>query len=289
MRRGELTAALFLLPNALGFLIFAALPIAAAAGIALTDWDALTAPRPVGLRNFAALLAGDRLFVQVVANTLAFTLGVVPLTIALALGLAIALDRPLRGATLFRSIFFLPVVASSVAVGVLWQWLYHPDLGLLNWALSQAGVAPHPWVSSADWAMPSLILAAVWKSFGYDVLIFLAGLRTIPRHLYEAAGIDGASGWQRFRHVTLPMLAPTTFLVLVISIVRTFQVFDLAYVLTRGGPANATNTVAMFIYLNAFHFFKMGYAAAAAWLLFLAVLAFTLVQTRLQRGWVGHE
>jgi multiple sugar transport system permease protein len=289
MRRGELTAALFLLPNALGFLLFAALPILAAAGIALTDWDALSPPRLVGLRNFAALLSGDRLFVQVVANTLAFTLGVVPLTMGLALGLALALEGPLRGAGVFRSIFFLPVVASSVAVGVLWQWLYHPDLGLLNWGLSLLGIAPHPWVSSADWAMPSLILAATWKGFGYDVLIFLAGLRTVPPHLHEAAGIDGANGWQRFRHVTLPMLAPTTFLVLVISVIRSFQVFDLAYVLTRGGPANATNTIVMFVYLNGFHFFKMGYAAAAAWLLFLAVLLFTLVQTRLQRGWVGHD
>jgi multiple sugar transport system permease protein len=289
MRRGELAAALFLLPNGLGFLLFAALPILGAAGIALTEWDALSAPRFVGSRNFAALLGGDRLFLQVVMNTLAFTLGVVPLTMALALALALALERRLRGTLAFRSIFFLPVVTSSVVVGVLWQWLYHPDLGLLNWALSLVGLPPQPWVSSADWAMPSLILAATWKSFGYDVLIFLAGLRTVPPHLREAAGIDGANGWQRLRHVTLPLLAPTTFLVLVISVIRSFQVFDLAYVLTRGGPANATNTVAMFVYLNAFHFFKMGYAAAAAWLLFLAVLAFTLLQTRLQRGWAGHD
>jgi multiple sugar transport system permease protein len=288
VRRSELTAALFLLPNGLGFLLFAALPILGAAGIALTDWDALTAPRLVGARNFAALL-GDRLFLQVVGNTLAFTLGVVPLTMALALALALLLERGLRGTLAFRSIFFLPVVASSVVVGVLWQWLYHPDLGLLNWALGLVGLPPRPWVSSADWAMPSLILAATWKSVGYDVLIFLAGLRTVPPHLGEAAGIDGANGWQRLRHVTLPLLAPTTFLVLIISVIRSFQVFDLAYVLTRGGPANATNTVAMFVYLNAFHFFKMGYAAAAAWLLFLAVLAFTLLQTRLQRGWVGHD
>src|SRR5207244_12222593 len=142
-----------------------------AAGIALTDWDALSPPRFVGLRNFASLLGGDRLFFQVVANTLAFTLGVVPLTMAVALGLALALERPLRGALVFRSIFFLPVVASSVAVGVLWQWLYQPDLGLLNWAFGRIGLPPQPWVSSADSAMPSLILAATWKGFGYDVLI----------------------------------------------------------------------------------------------------------------------
>ena len=289
MRRSELAAALFLLPSALGFLLFSALPILAAAGIALTDWDALSPPRFVGWRNFAALLGGDALFRQVVGNTLAFTLGVVPPTMALALGLALALERPLRGRLFFRSVFFLPVVASSVAVGVLWQWLYQPDVGLLNWALSRVGLAPRPWVSSADWAMPSLILAASWRSFGYDVLIFLAGLRTVSPQLREAAAIDGANGWQRLRYVTLPLLAPTTFLVLVISVIRSFQVFDLAYVLTRGGPANATNTVAMFVYLNAFHLFRMGYAAAAAWLLFLAVLLFTLLQTRLQRGWVGDD
>jgi multiple sugar transport system permease protein len=292
MERNEARAAwLFLLPHLLGLLLFSALPILATLAISTLAWDVLTPPRPVGLANFRALL-GDGLFRQVVANTAMYVAGVVPTGTALALGLAVALNRPgrrLAGATAYRTVFFLPVVVSSAAVAVVWRWLYDFDFGLLNAGLGLVGLPAVPWISSSDWALPSVMLAALWKGLGYDLLVFLAGLQTIPSGLYEAADLDGASAWQRFRHVTLPLLAPTTYFVLVVSFVRASQVFDLAYVLTGGGPANATNTVVLFVYQAAFHYFQMGYAAAAAWLLFLVVFGLTLLHSRREPGWVHDD
>jgi multiple sugar transport system permease protein len=260
------------------------LPVGAALLISATSWDVLTAPRFVGLGNYAEL-ARDPLFGQVVANTLLYVAVTVPVGIALALALAVPLDGGLRGAALYRTAFFLPVVASSVAVAVVWRWLYSSDFGLLNWLLG----ANVPWIASSEWALPSVMIAAVWKGLGYDLLVFLAGLKSIPAGLYEAAALDGASAWQRFRLITLPLLAPTTFFVLVVALVRSAQVFDLAYVLTGGGPANATNTVVLFLYEVAFHHFRMGYAAAAAWLLFAAVFGLVLLLGRRERGWPAHD
>jgi multiple sugar transport system permease protein len=244
----------------------------------------LTSPRFVGIGNYAEL-ARDPLFRQVVGNTLLYVAVTVPVGIGLALALAVPLDGGLRGAALYRTAFFLPVVASSVAVAVVWRWMYSSDFGLLNWLLG----ANVPWIASSEWALPSVMIAAVWKGLGYDLLVFLAGLKSIPGRLYEAAALDGASAWQRFRLITLPLLAPTTFFVLVVALVRSAQVFDLAYVLTGGGPANATNTVVLFLYEVAFHHFRMGYAAAAAWLLFAAVFGLVLLLGRRERGWPAYD
>jgi multiple sugar transport system permease protein len=252
--------------------------------ISATSWDVLTEPRFVGAANYVEL-AGDPLFRRVVGNTLVYVAVTVPVGIGIALALAVALDSGLRGAAIYRTVFFLPVVASSVAVAVVWRWLYSSDFGLLNWALG----ANVPWIASSEWALPSVMIAAVWKGLGYDLLVFLAGLKSIPGGLYEAAALDGASAWQRFWHVTLPLLAPTTFFVLVVALLRASQVFDLAYVLTGGGPANATNTVVLFLYEAAFHHFRMGYAAATAWVLFAAVAGLVFLWGRRERGWSTHD
>jgi multiple sugar transport system permease protein len=288
-RRNALAGYLFILPNVVGFLVFSAIPVLGTLAISTLDWDMLGPPRFVGLANYAALLGGDPLFRQVLGNTLYYVLGTVPTGMVLSLGLALAMNARLPGIAFFRAVFFMPVIASSVAVAMVWRWLYNRDFGLIDAGLSAIGLPAVPWLSSTEWAMPAVILLAVWKHLGFNMVVYLAGLQNVPQPLYEAAEIDGANSWQRFRHVTLPTLAPTTFFILVISIIGSFQVFDLAYVLTAGGPANATTTVVMYVYAQAFQLFEMGYAAAVAWVLFGIVLAVTLVQWRLQRRWVHQE
>jgi multiple sugar transport system permease protein len=181
------------------------------------------------------------------------------------------------------------VVTSSVAVAVVWTWFYNPDFGPLNYYLSVLGIRPPPWLGSPQWALPAVIIVSVWKSIGYDMIIWLAGLQGIPQHLYEAAAIDGAGRWRRFTTITLPLLTPTTFFVLVISLIRAFQVFDIVQVMTDGGPADATRTMVLFIYDQGFRYLKMGYGAAVAWTLFVIVFAVTMVQWRVQKRWVHYD
>jgi multiple sugar transport system permease protein len=288
-RRSALAGYLFILPNVVGFLVFSAVPVLGALAISTLDWDMLGAPRFVGLGNYAELLGRDALFRQVLGNTAYYVLGTVPTGLVLGLALALAMNARVPGIAFLRAVFFMPVIASSVAVAMVWRWLYNRDFGLIDAVLSGLGLPAVPWLSSTEWAMPAVIVLAVWKHLGFNMVLYLAGLQSVPQPLYEAAEIDGANAWQRLRHVTLPALAPTTFFVLVISVIGSFQVFDLAFVLTSGGPANATTTVVMYVYAQAFQLFRMGYAAAVAWLLFGIVLAVTLVQWRLQRRWVHAE
>jgi len=179
-------------------------------------------------------------------------------------------------------------VTSLIAVAIVWQWLYHTDVGLINYGLGGVGLPKINWLGSIEWAMPAVIFMSTWKAMGYYAVIFLAGLQGIPQHLYEAADIDGANSWQKFWKITLPLLSPTMFFVLVISIIQAFQVFGQIFIMTRGGPANATSTIVYFIYNNAFVWFRMGYAAAASWLLFAVIFAITILQTRWQRRWVHY-
>ena len=290
LRRQETIAGyLFLLPNILGFLVFSSIPVVATFSISLLDWDLIRAPRFVGIDNYVKLLTDDAVFRKVLFNTAYYVIGTVPAGIVLSLLLALAMNANVRGIALFRVIFFIPVISASVAVAVMWRWLYNTDYGLINTMLISIGLKGVPWLASTAWAMPAVILMAIWKSLGYNMVIFLAGLQSIPAHLHEAAAIDGANGVQRFRHITLPLLAPTTFFVLVISVISSFQVFDLAFVLTKGGPGDATNTMVMYIYNQAFQFFHMGYAAAIAWMLFAIIFVITLVQHQLQKRWVHYE
>ena len=288
-RQATFAGYLFLLPNIIGFLVFSSIPVLVTFGISLLDWDMIRTPTFVGVGNYAVLLGQDEIFRQVLGNTAFYVIGTVPAGMALSLLLALAMNSKVPGITIFRGIFFIPVITSAVAVAMIFRWLYNRDFGLVNIALTFVGLPSIPWLSSTAWAMPAVILMAIWKRVGYDMVIYLAGLQAIPPQLYEAAEIDGAGRWHRFRHITLPLLTPTTFFILVISVIGSFQVFDLAFILTSGGPGNATNTIVMYVYNQAFQFFHMGYAAAVAWVLFAIILTITLVQWRIQKSWVHYE
>lgn len=285
----SLAAYLFLTPNIIGFMVFTAFPVLAAFAIAFYDWDLLLGSEYIGFENFRELLFEDRVFRAAFANTVYFTVATVALSTALGLAVALMVNLALRGMVLFRSIFLLPYVTLTVALSLVWKWLYLPDVGLVNQALGLVGIEGPRWLTSSTWAMPALIFMSVWKTFGYNMVLFVAGLQNIPEHLYEAAKIDGASPWQRFRDITLPMLSPTTFFVVVISIIGSFQVFDQALIMTAGGPGTSTTTLVLYIYEQGFQSFHMGYASAIALILFLVIFAFTAFQFRVQRRWVAYD
>lgn len=288
-RRTAWTAYGFLLPNLLGFLVFTFFPVLAALLISFTSWDLLRPPTWVGLANYQRLVE-DPIFHRVLRNTVLYVLGTVPVQMLLALLVAMALNRRIPGRLFFRTAYFMPVVASTVAVALVWRWIFHADFGLLNSALYMLGVNDPPnWLSSTRWALPAIVIMSIWQQIGFSMVLFLAGLQAVPAHLYEAAKIDGANGWHRFRFVTVPMLSSTTFFVLVISVINSFQVFDQAFIMTEGGPANATNTLVFNIYRYAFQFFQMGYATAMAWVLFAIIFVVTVVQFRYQRQWVHYD
>jgi multiple sugar transport system permease protein len=280
---------LFLGPTLIGLAVLSAGPIVAALGISLTNWDLLTTPKWAGLDNFAALL-GDRRFQTALRNTLFFTATSVPLGLVLGLGLALALNQRLRGISWIRTAYFLPVVTSTVAISLVWSWIYSPDRGPLNAVLGAIGLPAQRWITDPFWAMPSIVIMSVWQGLGTTVIIFLAGLQGIPEMYHDAAAVDGAGSWARFRHVTLPLLTPSIFFTGILALIDSFQVFDQVYVLARPGrPTDSTVTLVYTIYENGFQNFKMGYASAAAWILFLIVAVFTFVYFRLQNRWVHYQ
>jgi multiple sugar transport system permease protein len=280
---------LFLAPTILGLAVLSAGPIIASFGISLTDWDLLSPAEFVGLDNFATLLGDDR-FLLALRNTAFFTLTSVPLGLILGLGLALALDQRIRGIAIIRTAYFLPVVTSTTAIALVWLWIYSPQGGLLNAVLGTLGIPPQKWVSDPFWAMPSIVAMSVWQGLGVTVIIFLAGLQGIPQEFYDAASVDGAGRWARFRHVTVPLLTPTIFFTGILAFIGAFQVFDQVYVLARPGePSRATITLVYFIYESGFDHFKMGLAAAASWILFLIVAVLTILYFRSQRRWVHYQ
>lgn len=293
-RREALAALLFLLPNLIGFVIFMAGPLLASLGISFFEWNLLNPPTWLGIDNYQYLL-GDADFWSSLQATLYYMAGSVPLGVVSALALAMALNQKIRGITFYRTVYFIPVVSSMIAVALMWRWMYNPTSGILNYilnsifeALRLPWTAPE-WLQSRTWAMPAIILMSVWKGVGYNMVLFLAGLQGIPAHLYEAAEIDGATGMRKFWHITLPLLTPTTFFIVIISIIGSFQIFEQAYIMTQGGPARATVTTVYYIYENGFQWYRMGYASAVAWALFAMILVVTLVQWRYQDRWVFYE
>ena len=274
--------AFFLLPGLAGLLLFTILPILASLVLTLFEWDLLTPARFVGGANFVRLW-GDADFWSALGHTLYFIGGYLPLVLLLGLGVALALNAPLRGIGFIRTTFFLPVVSSWVAVALLWSWLFNPRYGLINYLLSLVGVTGPGWLFDPQWAMPAVILTSVWKDLGFVMVIFLAGLQSIPRDYYEAASLDGAGRWAQLRFITLPLLGPTTFFVTIISLINSFQVFDQVWVMTEGGPAGATTVLVERVVRHAFSYGEMGYAATISWAIFLLVFAVTVVQFRLQR------
>lgn len=278
----------FVGPGLLGLLLFTATPILASLGLTLFEWDLLTPPRFAALDNFRRL-AQDATFWRALSNTLYFIGGYIPLVMVCALGVAIALNQKLRGLVLFRTAFFIPVVSAWVAVALLWKWIFNPRLGLLNYLLGLVGIQGPAWLLDPSWAMPAIIITSVWKDIGFVMIMFLAGLQGIPQVYYEAAEMDGANSWQRLRHVTLPLLSPTAFFALIISLINSFQVFDQVWIMTEGGPAGATTVLVERIVRNAFDYSRMGYAAAMSWVLFLLVFSVTAIQMKLQQRWVHYE
>jgi len=209
--------------------------------------------------------------------------------VILALIFAVLLNQEIRGKYIYRAIYFVPVVATTVSISILWTWIYEPNFGILNYLLKLIGVTGPPWLGTSQWAMPSLIIMSIWQGLGYNIVILLAGLQAISREYYDAAAIDGANGLQRFRYVTLPLLSPATFFVLVLAVINAFQVFTNVYVMTRGGPANATLTLVLYLYQQAFTYEEMGVASAVAYCLFIIIVALTVVNFYLQRLWVFYE
>ena len=285
----NLVAYSFIPPNLLGFAIFTLIPMLSSFVRALMSWDGANEVSWVGLANFRELF-DDSTFKIALKNTLWYVAGTVPLTMACSLGLAVLLNQPLRGRNIFRTIYFFPYVASLVAVAVVWNMLFFPSAGPVNELLRTVGVDNPPrWSASVDWAMPTVIMASIWRNMGYYMIIYLAALQGIPAILYEAAEIDGANAWQRFRYITVPMLTPATFFISIMLTITSFKVFDLILVMTNGGPGRATNVLVVHTYNTAFRQFKFGYSSAIAMVLFALVMGITIVQFYMEKRWVEYS
>lgn len=281
---------LFISPWVLGFLIFTLGPMLASFYYSFTLYNVQTAPRFTGLANYMFAFVDDDLFWVSVRRTLMWALMTVPLGMIGSLFAAILLNQKLKGVAIFRTCFFLPHLTPIVAAAILWMWILQPDIGILNNLLDQIGIRGPKWLQSIQWSMPALAMISLWKGIGGNkMLIFLAGLQAIPETLYEAADIDGASTWQKLIRITIPMISPSMFFNLVLGIIASFQVFSMAFVTTRGGPAYATYFYALHLYQQAFVSFDMGYGSALAWIFFVAVLVLTLAQLWLQKHWVYYE
>jgi multiple sugar transport system permease protein len=291
--RREVAAWTFVAPALVALGVFFFLPIAAALLLSFTDFDLYALAdlhnlRFVGFGNYLTLL-GTPLFWKALANTIEFVVLGVPLSIVASLGAALLIHSKLaRFRGVFRTIFFAPVVTTLVAVAVIWRYLFNTQFGLINWLLGGIGLGPVDWLGDPHWAMPAIVLFAVWKNFGYNMIILLAGLQAIPDDLYEAARIDGAGGIAQFRHVTLPALAPVMLLVSILTMAAYFQLFAEPYVMTGGGPVQSTTSILYLMFVQGFQFWNLGYATAVAFVLFAILFGLTLVQLRLSRRWSGR-
>jgi len=286
-RREALAFYLTISPWLIGFLFLTVGPMIYSLYISFTRWDLLTDPVWVGLRNYAAKMPADDRFWQALKVTVIYTLAYVPLELIGGLALAILVHNQIRGVRIFRTIFYLPTVLAGVAFVVVWLWMLNPRGGLINLVLAQVGIVGPRWLLDPDWALSALILMSFW-GWGRAMVIYLAGLQAIPGELYEAAAIDGASHRTRFWRITLPLLTPTIFFNLILSIIGTFQTFTNAFVATNGGPLDSTLFFVLYLYKRAFEFLDMGYASAVAWVLFIIILALTLLVFRSQRFWVFY-
>lgn len=281
---------LFLAPCLLGLLLFTYGPIAASLGLSFSYWNLLGTPKFVGFANYQAVLQ-DPLFWKSFGVTWLFVLASGFLEVALALGLAVWLNRTFRGQAFFRTAYFLPFITPMVSVALVWGWLYDPSYGIINWILKSLQLIHQPiaWLYDTKTALWAVIILRVWKDIGYNMVIFLAGLQAVPSSLYESAHLDGASPWRTFWMVTLPMVTPTLFFVGIMTIINGFQTFDSVYLLTQGGPEHSTELMVYWMFKNAFEFYKIGPASAIAYILFVVILALTLAQWQLRKRWVLYE
>ena len=285
--RKALIVLAFLGPSLVALLAFSVGPMVGTAWVSLQEWNLIRDAEFIGIDNYRELW-GDDDFRRALRNTLYYLVGYLPLVVAGGLGLAVLVNRRLKGVAIFRAMYFLPVVTSWVVVALLWRWLLNPSDGIVNWLLGRVGIDGPGWWTDRTWAMPSVILASAWKDLGFVMVILLAGLQAIDPTLYEAARIDGAGAWRQLRSVTIPMLTPSLFFVLVISLINGFQVFDQVWVMTDGGPAGASAVVVEQIVKNTFEYGRAGYAAAQSVVLFVIILAVTVAQLRVQKRWVFY-
>ncbi len=275
-------ALILLAPNIIGFLMFMLIPVIMTFVLSFTRYDIITAPEFTGLENYIELFK-DPIIRQTTKNTVLYSLMVVPIGMCLSLLLAVLLDQKIGLKRFFRAAYFIPAITSMVVVAIVWQWIYNPEFGILNWVLSFFGIEGKRWLLDAKTALPALAVVGIWKNAGYNMIIFLSGLQGISNTYYEAAMLDGATRWQQFRAITLPLLMPTTFFVFVTSVISSFQVFDQVMLMTNGGPGRATSVLAHYLYQNAFKYFKMGYACAIAVLLFAIIMALTVINMRMEK------
>jgi multiple sugar transport system permease protein len=284
MRR-EWTAYLFLLPGFLIFSVFTVFALGFTFYLSFHEWEIVSVDKPyVGLQNYTDMIHDER-FRQTIINTFYFSGAVVPLQMLFGLAIALLLNTGLRGRVFLRTVYYLPAVTPFVVSAIVWKWFYNGDFGIFNFYLLKAGLidAPVSFLSDQNLAMPSVIAMTVWGGVGFSMVVYLAGLQSIPEELYEAAKVDGAGPWARLRHITIPMLRPTTLFLAVIGIIFAFQQFTQVFIMTRGGPVDKTTTMLFYIYESAFQFFEMGYASALAFTLFLMLLVFSVLQMRLYR------
>lgn len=281
----------FLSPSLIVFVVFIFLPIAIAFYLSTMKWDLLSADKQfVGLTNYIYYLKNP-FFYKVLLNTLYYAAAHIPLDLVFSLSLALLLNKKLKGLSFYRTVYFIPVISSMVAVSAVWIWIYEPESGgLANYFLSLLGISPIGWLNDPKWAMPAIIIMSVWKGLGYNIIIFLAGLQNIPDSYYEAARVDGANAWQQFRNVTLPLLSPITYFVVLMGIINSFKVFTQIEVMTpEGGPLNTTSVLVFYLYQEAFHKYRFGRASALAFILFIIVIAITMIQRAYSEKRVHYE
>jgi len=287
-RREAIEGYIFLLPWAVGFLLFSLGPLLASLYLGFTTYRGGGAPQWTGLANFQRMFTDDPLFWQSLKVTLVYAAGFLPLGLVLGFSIAMLMNQKVRGISVFRTIYYLPSVMTGVAVAILWQFVFHKEYGVLNSILTLFGLEPVAWLFNSQWVMVAFIIMGLW-GVGGGMIIYLAGLQSIPTELYEAAGIDGANGWRRFWSITLPLMTPTIFFNLVTGLIATFQIFTTAYIMTQGGPNYATYFFSLNIYYTTFRSLRLGYASALAWILFVLILALTLLVFMTSQRWVYYS
>lgn len=288
-RRQEVVwAYFFLAPTILGLFLFILGPAIASLVLAFVSTNFITGFEWVGFANFAELFSDGTFWISV-ANTVEYAIGNVVPAVIIGLGIAIALNQQIRGVSFFRTLYFLPVVTPIVSSSLIWAWAYESHFGVFNYFLRLVGLHPIPWLTDTSWALPSIIVWSIWAGIGYPVILFLAGLQSVPRELVEAAKLDGANPWQSFRHITFPAISPATFFIVILLVIGAFQVFTQTYVMTDGGPGYSTYTIVMYLYVMGWNNFRFGYASAVALVLFVILAVITLLQFTLQKYWVHYE
>jgi len=287
MQREALEGFLYIAPWLIGFTVFYAGPLIASLLFSFTSWDLLSPVKWVGLANYRSMLK-DELFFQALKVTTIYSIFAVPLQLIVSLILAMLLNSKIRAISIFRTIYYVPTILPAVVSAILWRWIFNPEIGLINLFLKLIGIRGPEWLTSSQWALPALIIMSLW-SIGSSIIIFLGGLQGVPDYLYEAAELDGANLWEKFRNVTFPMISPVFLFNLIIGIIDSFQVFTYPYIMTEGGPEYSTLFYVLYLYQNAFQYFKMGYASSLAWILFIIILLLTLLQTLLSKKWVFYS